>query len=81
MDEYVKSLKGYPELQDKLAAPSSESDGHHKTLFPEHFSPGKILSGIKTGKILQGTFYASRSVLIICFQTMITMIIILKNMN
>jgi len=60
VDEYVKSLKGYPELQDKLAAPSSESDGHHKTLFPEHFSPGKILSGIKTGKILQGTFYASR---------------------
>ena len=61
MDEYVKSLKEYPELQDKLAAPSNDDgDGHRKSIYPEHLSPREILLGIKSGKFLQGTFYASR---------------------
>jgi len=60
VNDYVKSLKGYPELQDKLASLSSETDDNRKTLFPEHWAPAKLLSGVKSGKILQGTFYASR---------------------
>ena len=31
-----------------------------KSLYPEHLPPAQILSGIKSGKLLQGTFYASR---------------------
>ena len=61
MEDYVKSLKGHAELQDKLAVPAEDSD-NRRPLFPEHLSPAKILAGIKSAKYLQGTFYASRSV-------------------
>ena len=65
MDEYVKSLKGFPELQEKLAAShSDEGNDNRDPLFPEHFAPSKILTGIKSGKLLQGTFYASRYIFI-----------------
>lgn len=60
VDEYVKSLKGFSELQDKLAALHTEDSGNREPLFPEHWSPNRILAAVKSGKLLQGTFYASR---------------------
>lgn len=61
VDEYVKSLKGFPELQEKLAASYSEEGvDNREPLFPEHWPPSTILSAVKSGKIFQGTFYASR---------------------
>ncbi len=60
----MKSLKGFPELQEKLAASYSEEGvDNREPLFPEHWAPSTILSAVKSGKIFQGTFYASRYLL------------------
>lgn len=59
--EYVQSLVGFVGLQDKLAQTELERDGSaRKYLFPPHLPPAQIHDGIKAGKLLQGTFYASR---------------------
>ena len=56
LEEYVKSMKDHPELQDKLAANTSDGENDdRKAIFPEHLPPGQILSGIKSGKFLQVT--------------------------
>lgn len=56
LEEYVKSLKSHPELQDKLAANTNDGESDdRKAIFPEHLPPGQILSGIKSGKFLQVT--------------------------
>ncbi|GLG96173.1 Exosome complex exonuclease RRP44 [Gryllus bimaculatus] len=59
--EYIQSLVGCPGLQDKLAVTEPERDGNAREyLFPPHLPPSLIHDGIKSGKLLQGTFYASR---------------------
>ena len=61
VDEYVKSLKDFPDLQEKLAASHSESNNENREpLYPEHLAPTRIMSGIKSGKLLQGVFHSSR---------------------
>jgi len=57
--EYVKSLRGYEHLVEKLArATFKSSDG--KVLFPEHLPLSAIQTGLRIKKFLQGTFFASR---------------------
>ncbi|XP_046644845.1 exosome complex exonuclease RRP44-like [Daphnia pulicaria] len=61
VDEYVKSLKDFPDLQEKLAASHSESNNENREpLYPEHLAPTRIMSGIKSGKLLQGVYHSSR---------------------
>uniref|UniRef100_A0A1B0CGZ3 Protein DIS3 homolog n=2 Tax=Lutzomyia longipalpis TaxID=7200 RepID=A0A1B0CGZ3_LUTLO len=59
IEEYVKSLKEHPELQDKLAKKFSD-EGNKPDLFPLHLSPGQIRDGIRSGQLLQGSFMRSR---------------------
>lgn len=57
----MKSLKDFPDLQEKLAASHSESNNENREpLYPEHLAPTRIMSGIKSGKLLQGVFHSSR---------------------
>ncbi|XP_066998770.1 exosome complex exonuclease RRP44 [Anabrus simplex] len=59
--DYVKSLKDCPGLEDKLSQKDHPQDGMSKEyLFPPHLTPAQIHDGIKAGKLLHGTFYASR---------------------
>lgn len=57
--DYVKSLTDHPELQDKLAHKSFDLANNKLALFPPHLTPNEIHAGIKTGKLLQGSFMAS----------------------
>lgn len=58
--DYVKSLTDHPELQDKLAHKSFDLASSKVALFPPHLTPNEIHSGIKNGRLLQGSFMASR---------------------
>jgi hypothetical protein len=63
VQEYVSRIDGHPELQDKLCHRSYETDskGQSKTpLFPVHLPPEEVHIGVKSGKLLRGTFFASR---------------------
>ncbi|XP_059621933.1 exosome complex exonuclease RRP44 [Phlebotomus argentipes] len=60
IEQYVKSLKSHPELQDKLAQKFSDIDGNKPDLFPLHLSPAQIHEGVRSGKLLQGSFVRSR---------------------
>ncbi|XP_005070389.1 exosome complex exonuclease RRP44 isoform X1 [Mesocricetus auratus] len=61
-EEYVKSLTANPELVDRLACLSEESNEIEsgKIIFSEHLPLSKLQQGIKSGSYLQGTFRASR---------------------
>ncbi|XP_006639445.1 exosome complex exonuclease RRP44 [Lepisosteus oculatus] len=61
-EEYIKSLIANPELVDRLALKSEENNesDRGKILFPEHLPLSKIQAGIKSGRLLQGTFRANR---------------------
>lgn len=59
--DYVSSLENAPALLDKLSKRNFVLEGNSKEpLFPLHLSPKEIQDGIKAGKLLQGTFLASR---------------------
>uniref|UniRef100_A0A1B6DID1 PIN domain-containing protein n=1 Tax=Clastoptera arizonana TaxID=38151 RepID=A0A1B6DID1_9HEMI len=58
-EDYVRSLKNAPMLEDKLSARNFSSEGK-TALFPTHLTPVQIHEGIKAGKVLQGSFQASR---------------------
>ena len=60
--EYVQSLEKHPTLQDKLAHKdySVDADAIKSAIFPPHLTPNEIHEGIKSGKLLQGSFAASR---------------------
>lgn len=61
VDEYVKSLRDFPNLQEKLAASHSDDNTENREpLFPEHWAPTRIMTAIKTGKLLQGVFHSSK---------------------
>lgn len=60
IEEYVKSLTEHQTLQDKLSQKNYDLDSSKTVLFPPHLSTMTIHDGIKIGKLLQGTFFASR---------------------
>jgi exosome complex exonuclease DIS3/RRP44 len=62
IQEYVASMKDFPNLVDKINQKDAGSTGFGKRfLFPEHLAPVQINSGLKSGKFLQGVFYLSRT--------------------
>lgn len=58
--DYVRSLEKYPMLQDKLSLKGFSSQDNKAAIFPPHLTLTEIHDGIKSGKILQGSFLASR---------------------
>ncbi|KAF4520987.1 hypothetical protein B566_EDAN002483 [Ephemera danica] len=63
MQEYVSTIESHPELLDKLCHRSfvTDSQGQSKTpLFPVHLAPEDVHIGVRSGKLLRGTFFASR---------------------
>lgn len=57
--DYVRSMKNFPLLEDKLSSHSFSAEGK-VALFPAHLTPAEIHSAIKAGKVHQGSFQASR---------------------
>lgn len=58
--DYVRGLNKYPTLQDKLSLKGFSSQSNKEAIFPPHLTITQIHDGIKNGKILQGSFAASR---------------------
>ncbi|GAB1867172.1 Exosome complex exonuclease RRP44 [Camponotus japonicus] len=60
MEDYITSLENSSFLLDKLSKHSYTLDIQSQELFPCHLTPVEIHDGISSGKLLQGTFLASR---------------------
>lgn len=60
MEDYIISLENSSFLLDKLSKHSYTLDIQNRELFPCHLTPVEIHNGISSGKLLQGTFLASR---------------------
>ena len=60
MEDYVMSLENSGFLADKLCKRSYNAEVGGQEFFPCHFTPFQLHEGIKNGKLLQGTFAASR---------------------
>lgn len=61
MEEYIGSLDNSGFLIDKLCKKTYTSEGSSREpLFPCHLTPTELHDGIKNGRLLQGTFLASR---------------------
>lgn len=60
MEDYIASLENSSFLLDKLCKRSYTSDIQGPELFPCHLTPTEVHDGIASGKLLQGTFLASR---------------------
>lgn len=58
--DYVRCLDKYPTLQDKLSLKGFSSQDNKQAIFPPHLTINEIHEGIKVGKLLQGSFAASR---------------------
>lgn len=58
--DYVRGLTNHPALQDKLSHKDYSSASNKAAIFPPHMTPNEIHEGIKAGKLLQGSFLASR---------------------
>jgi exosome complex exonuclease DIS3/RRP44 len=61
--EYISTLDNHQNLLDKLSHKSYDTDAQGKNrepLFPAHLSAEQVHLGIKSGKLFQGVFYASR---------------------
>lgn len=58
--DYVRNLDKYPTLQDKLSSKGFSSQDNKAAIFPPHLTVTEIHDGIKNGKLLQGSFAASR---------------------
>lgn len=58
--EYVRGLDNHPALQDKLSLKDFSSAANKAAIFPPHLTPNEIHEGMKSGKLLQGSFLASR---------------------
>lgn len=58
--DYVRTLESHPQILDKLALKHQEFGENKVDLFPPHLTPMHIHDGIKAGKLLQGSFAASR---------------------
>ena len=61
MEEYIGSLENSGFLLDKLCKRSYALEGNSsEPLFPAHLAPTELHDGIKNGRLLQGSFLASR---------------------
>ncbi|KAG7201943.1 hypothetical protein KM043_004648 [Ampulex compressa] len=60
MQSYIASFEEPGFLLDKLCKRSYASEIEARELFPCHLTPSELYAGIKNGKLLQGTFAASR---------------------
>ncbi|XP_046384891.1 exosome complex exonuclease RRP44 [Ischnura elegans] len=71
MAAYIRSLTGFPGLEDRLTLKVSDeweerrrNDPKEKdqssALYPLHLTPTQVREGVKSGRLLQGTFLASR---------------------
>lgn len=58
--EYVESMTEHKMLADKLSQKNLEYAGPRTEFFPQHLAPTEIHDGIKSGKLKQGSFAASR---------------------
>lgn len=58
--DYVRSLPGHPQLQDRLAHTTFDAADSKARLFPVHLMPSQIHERIASGSLKQGTFQASR---------------------
>lgn len=58
--DYVRTLDKHPTLQDKLSHNDFSTNKSKEAIFPPHLTPNEIHDGIKSGKLLQGSFQASR---------------------
>lgn len=58
--DYVRGLDKYPTLQDKLSIKGFVTQDNKEAIFPPHLTVNEIHEGIKNGKLVQGTFAASR---------------------
>ncbi|XP_071443528.1 exosome complex exonuclease RRP44 [Hetaerina americana] len=68
---YVRSLSGFPGLEDRLTLKVSDEWDENKrkdskdkdkssALYPLHLTPAQVREGVKSGRLLQGSFLASR---------------------
>ncbi|KAG6799814.1 exosome complex exonuclease RRP44 [Apis mellifera caucasica] len=60
MEDYILSLENSGFLSDKLCKKSYGMVSKGREFFPCHLTPSEIHDGIKHGKLLQGTFIASK---------------------
>jgi len=63
VDDYVRNVEDCPGLEDKLSQHNTTYElqtAGREPLFPLHATPSQIHEGIKSGKLLQGSFLASR---------------------
>ena len=60
IEDYVKNIVGYPELNDKLAKVNEAIEIDHSISYPEYLKLSQINSGIKNGKYKQGKLNISR---------------------
>ncbi|KDR22892.1 hypothetical protein L798_14747, partial [Zootermopsis nevadensis] len=61
--DYVRHVDNCPGLEDRLSQHNTTYElqaGGREPLFPSHLTPSQIHEGIKSGKLLQGSFLASR---------------------
>lgn len=58
--DYVRGLNKFPTLQDKLALKGFSGQDNKAAIFPPHLTVTEVYDGIKSGKLLQGSFAASR---------------------
>ncbi|KAJ8940815.1 hypothetical protein NQ314_010573 [Rhamnusium bicolor] len=60
VSEYVHHLNNNSILEDKLSRKDFHIDSNTKDVFPPHLTNVELLTGVKEGKLYQGTFRASR---------------------
>lgn len=60
VEDYIASLENASFLLDKLCKRTYTSDIQGPELFPCHLTPTEVHDSIASGKLLQGTFLASR---------------------
>lgn len=58
--DYIRGLNKFPTLQDKLALKGFSSQDNKAAIFPPHLTLTEIHDGIKSGKLVQGSYAASR---------------------
>ncbi|KAI5637391.1 RNB domain-containing protein [Phthorimaea operculella] len=58
--DYIENVNGFPGLVDKLSKNIIPESCSRDALYPAHLTPAQVHSGIRAGKLHQGTFHASR---------------------
>ncbi|KAJ2952091.1 hypothetical protein O0L34_g4361 [Tuta absoluta] len=58
--DYIENVNGFPGLVDKLSKNVIPETCSRDALYPAHMTPTQVHGGIRTGKLHQGTFHASR---------------------